>query len=151
MLSGHVQHPCDLAQDGFAIVPVLVALHHDDPVGFVNREIEPSELLRTSAAKLDHCFAVRGIARRLEEFEEPLLLPFLPLHAPLRVVSFEVSLQVTGLDESGLAVLGSAGMWAIVVVGHLVILQTRRLDECLPTIRDCAFEPPVAGVNPLMF
>jgi hypothetical protein len=92
MLSGHVQHSSHLTQYGLAIVPVFVALDHYNPVGFVDGEIEPSELLRTSAAKLDHGLTVWRVAGGLEEFEEPLLFPFPPLNAPFGMGSFEVSL-----------------------------------------------------------
>jgi hypothetical protein len=130
---------------------MFVALHHDDPVGFVNREIEPSEFFRTSVAKLDHSFAVRGVSGGAKKFEEPLLFPFPPLHTPLRVVSFEVSLQVAGLDESGLAVLNRTYIGADVAVPHRVTCQIYLNLERPTTARDIALERPLTGVDSCVF
>jgi hypothetical protein len=64
-------------------VPLLVTFHYNDPVGFVDGEIEPGELFRTSATELNHGFSVRGIAGGAKKFEESFFFFLPPLNAPL--------------------------------------------------------------------
>jgi hypothetical protein len=129
---------------------MLVALHHDDPVGFVNREVQAGELFRAGATKLNHGFTVWRVAGGLEEFEESFFLSFPPLHAPLRVISFEVDLQLTGMYKSSLAAFRRADMWTVVVVDHLVPLPIPPLLEVSSTIRGGTFVRPLTRVDPLM-
>jgi hypothetical protein len=147
MLSGHVQHPCDLAEDGFMAVPVFSTFHHDDPIGFVDCEVEPSELFGAGAAELNHVFAVRGIPGGLKEFEESLLFPFPPLHTPFGMIPLEMRLQIVGLHESGLAVLSRACVGADVVMDHCVSSQIYLNPERHTTARDIALERPLIGVG----
>jgi hypothetical protein len=129
-------------------VPLLVTFHHDDPIGFVDGEIEPGELLRTSATELDHGFPIGGIPGGAKKFEEPLFLFLPPLNAPLGVVSFEVPRQVVGLHEPSIAVLSRAHVRTVVVMEHCVVSQIRGLSESFTTARDNALVRSLAGVDP---
>jgi hypothetical protein len=150
MLGGHIQHPCDFAQDGFAIVPMLVTFYHHDPIGFVDGEIEPSEFFRAGATELNHGFAIRGVPGGLEKFEEPLLLFFPPLDAPFGMVSFEMHLQTVCRDIAGFTAFRCADVRTFVVVGHRVVSQIGPIIERLTTPRDIAMERPLAGVDSLV-
>jgi hypothetical protein len=71
---------------------------------------------------MDRGLSVRCIASGREEFVEPFLFFLSPLLASLRVVSFEVPLQITGLDETDIATFSHADIGADVVVENLVPL-----------------------------
>jgi hypothetical protein len=150
MLGRHIQHSGDFTQDGLAAVLTLVALNGNDPIGFVDGEIDPGELLRPLSAKLDHGFTIGGVADRSEKLVQ-LLLPLLPpLVGPLGVVSFDVLLQIAGLYVAGLALIGSADVGAVIVVDHCVIVEVVLLRKSGTTARDLTWVRPLARMSPLM-
>jgi hypothetical protein len=100
---------------------VFVTLDDHHSIEKVQGEIEPGELFRTLAAERDRGLSVRGVARGGEKLVEPLLPLLPPLMGPLCVISLEVRLQGTALDESGITALYQTDMRPIVLMGHLVV------------------------------
>jgi hypothetical protein len=68
VLGGHIEHSSRLAQDGLSFVFVFVTLDENNPVGFIERKIDPSELSRGRVAEMDHGLSVGGVASGSEEF-----------------------------------------------------------------------------------
>jgi hypothetical protein len=44
VLSGYVEHSGHFAQNRLSVVTLFVTLHHHNPVGLVDRKINPGEL-----------------------------------------------------------------------------------------------------------
>jgi hypothetical protein len=131
-------------------VPVFIAFHHDDPVCFIDGEVEPGELLRTGATELNHGFTVWSIPGGLEEFEEPFLFPFPPLHPPLGVIPFEMLIQIAGMGEPSIAAFRCADVRTVVVMDHLVPLKVVRRREIGTTLRYIALVRPLTSMCQLM-
>jgi hypothetical protein len=147
MLGRHIQHPGDLTEDGLTSVLPFVALNGDHPIGLIDEEVDPGELLRPLAAKLDHGFAIGGVADGGEKLVQLLFPLFPPLVSLLCVVALEVRLQVAGRDVAGLALLSGAYERTVVVVNHRVFVEVMLLRKSGPTFGDLALERPLTGVD----
>jgi hypothetical protein len=128
-------------------VLVLVAFNGDHPVGLVDEEVDPGELLRPLSAERNHGFTVRRITNGCEELVQPFLSFFSPLVSSLSVVPFDVLLQIAGLDVAGFTVLRSTHERTVVVVNHRVFLKVVLLRKSGPTVRDIALERPLTGMG----
>jgi hypothetical protein len=146
-LGRYIQHSSHFTQHGLAIVLVLIAFDGDHPVGLVNEEVDPGELLRPLPAERDHGFSIGGVTDGGKEFVHSLF-PFLPsLVSPLSVVPFDMQLQIVCLDVASLTVLSSTHEWTVVVVNHRVPSQICPLFERHTTSRDLAMIRPLTGVG----
>ncbi len=150
VLGGDVQHSGHLAEDGLAAVLTFVALNGDHPIEFIDGEIDSGEPLRPLSAKLDDGFTIGGVANGTEKLVQLLLPPFPPLVSSLSVVSFDVLLQIVGLDVAGLTTLHSAHERTVVVVDLHVKCQSPLSSERLATARDLTRVRPLARMSPLM-
>jgi hypothetical protein len=150
VLGRYVEHSSYLTQDGFAIVLVLIAFDCHDPIGLVNEEVDPGELLRPLPTKRDNGFTVWGVADGCEVLVHSLLSFLLSLVSSFSVVPFDVLFQIVGLDVAGVTTLHGAHERTVVVVNHHVTNQICLLLERLTTARDIAMERPLSGVGPLV-
>jgi hypothetical protein len=147
VLGRHIQHSRYLTQDGFAIVLVFVAFDCHNPIGLVNEEVDPGELLRPLPTERNHGFTVRRITNGCEELVQPFLSLFSPLVSSFGVVPLEVGLQSTGRDIAGLTFLHGTHERTVVVVNHRVFRKVVLLRKRGPTIQDIAFVRSLSGVG----
>jgi hypothetical protein len=127
-------------------VALFVALNRHDTIGFVKDEVDSCKFLGTLPTVLDDGLSIGGVASGSEELVESFFLSLPPLVCSLRMIPLEMHPQILCIHESGTAALGGTGVREIIVVEHLVVLQTLRLDKCSPTVRDSAFVRPFTRV-----
>jgi hypothetical protein len=129
---------------------VFIALDDHHAIEKVQGEIEPGKLFRPLTAERDWGLSVRRVARGDEKLEQSLLSLLPSLVGPLRVVPFDMLLQIIGLDVAGVTALYHADMGAVVLMDHFVILQSRRCLERFSTARGITVVRPLTRVRSLV-